>query len=67
MVSLLSQTAAPPSKPKCPDNPKIPDNPMIPGNPKIPKQKNTPGRQKPAPGGIKYKDYRIICSDLRCG
>ena len=62
MVSLLSQTAAPPpSKPKCPDNPKIP------GNPKIPKQKNTPGRQKPAPGGIKYKDYRIICSDLRCG
>ena len=50
MVSLLSQTAAPPSNPKCPDNPKIP------GNPKIPKQKNTPGRQKPAPGGIEYKD-----------
>ena len=46
-------------------SPKKQQHPHNTNNP--PKNQNPRAPAKPAPGGVKYKVYRIICSGLSCG
>ena len=56
--SLLAQTSGSLANPS--ESPKQQNTPT-------PSSKKHPRPPQVAPGGIKYKVYRIICSDLSCG